>query len=100
MTAPASSMTKRDAIIIYSWLILLTLVEVGVVWAGVSKEVGIIIMAGCTAGKVLMIGLYFMHLKHDRPVAWLLPGIPVLLAVLFVLALFPDIVYHLPLHFK
>jgi hypothetical protein len=40
-----------------------------------------------------------MHLKYDRRVAWLLPAIPVILAVIFVAALFPDLVYHLPLRF-
>jgi hypothetical protein len=43
----------------------------------------------------LLIALYFMHLKFDRRVVWLLPGIPVVLGIVFVLALFPDIVFHL-----
>lgn len=93
-------LTRREAIVVYIWLIVLTLVEVAVAWAGVSKPVGITLMAGTTIGKMLMIGLYFMHVKHDRPIAWLLPGIPLLLAVAFVLALFPDLVYHLPLRFQ
>ena len=41
-----------------------------------------------------LIALFFMHLKFDRPAVWLLPGIPVLLGIAFVLALFPDIVWH------
>ncbi len=100
MSAAVSTMTKRSALVIYSWLLILTLGEVALVMAGVSKLVGAILMAGTTAAKVLMIGLYFMHLKHDRPVAWLLPAIPLVLAVFFVAMLFPDLVYHLPLRFQ
>ncbi len=100
MNTATTGMTKRHAVIIYTWLVLLTLIEVGVAWTGVSKTIGIILMAGTTLGKVLMISLYFMHLKEDRPVAWFLPMIPVVLALLFVLALFPDLVYHLPLRFQ
>lgn len=93
-------MTKRSAFIIYGWLVVLTLLEVAIVWMGVPKEVGVVLMLGTTLGKVLMIGLYFMHIMHDRPVAWLLPVIPVALAIIFVVALFPDLVYHLPLMFR
>ncbi len=93
-------LTKKSAIVIYTWLVVLTLVEVLIVRAGVTKAVGAILMAGTTLGKTLMIGLYFMHIKHDRPIAWLLPAVPLVLAVLFVLALFPDLVYHLPLKFQ
>ena len=100
MSTQAEGMTKRHAVIIYSWLVLLTLIEVGVVWAGLSKTAGAILMGGTTLGKVLMIGLYFMHLKDDQPIAWLLPVIPVALAVFFVIALFPDLVFHLPLRFQ
>ena len=92
-------MSKRTAVIIYGWLVVLTLVEVLIVWGGVPKNSGVILMAGTTIGKTLMIGLFFMHIKHDRPIAWLLPGIPILLALAFVAALFPDLVYHLPLRY-
>lgn len=84
---------------IYIWLVVLTLLEVALVWGGASKTVGAILMAGTTLAKVMMIGLYFMHLKYDRRLAWLLPAIPVLLAAIFVAALFPDLVFHLPLRF-
>jgi heme/copper-type cytochrome/quinol oxidase subunit 4 len=93
-------MTKRDGLMIYGWLVALTLAEVAIVGAGVGRAVGVILMAGTTAAKLTMIGGFFMHMKHDRPIAWLLPAVPLLLAVLFVAALFPDLVYHLPLRFQ
>ena len=100
MNAMEMPLTKRRAIVIYGWLVILTLIEVAIVVVGVPKHAGAILMGGTTVAKVSMIGLYFMHIKNDRPVAWFLPAIPLVLAVLFVLALFPDLVYHLPLHFQ
>lgn len=99
MSNHVPTLTKRSAWVIYVWLVVLTLVEVGIVWMGIPRLAGTILMAGTTLGKLMMIGLYFMHVKNDRPVGWLLPVVPLLMAVLFVLGLFPDIVYHLPLRF-
>ena len=93
-------MTKKFGITLYIWLVGLTLAEVAIVAAGLSKAVGAILMAGTTVAKVLMIALHFMHLKQDRPIAWLLPIIPVVLAIFFVIVLFPDLVFHLPLTFQ
>jgi caa(3)-type oxidase subunit IV len=90
---------KRTAFLVYAWLVGLTLLEVGMVLLKLPKYAGVILMAGTTVGKMLMIALHFMHMKNDRAVAWLLPGIPVVLAVFFIGMLFPDLVYHLPLMF-
>jgi caa(3)-type oxidase subunit IV len=92
-------LTRREGFIVYSVLIILTLFEVGIVMAGIPKAAGALLMLGTTAGKVMLIVLYFMHMKSDKPLAWLLPAIPVALAVFFVIMLFPDLVYHLPLRF-
>lgn len=93
-------MTRRLGFFIYGWLVGLTLAEVAIVSMGLSKPVGAILMTATTAAKVLMIAVHFMHLKNDRPIAWLLPVIPLVLAALFLVALFPDLVYHLPLRFE
>lgn len=91
---------KRTLIFIYAWLVGLTLAEVGIVVVGIPKTAGALLMGGTTLAKVLMIALHFMHMKHDRPLIWLLPAIPVVLALFFVTMLFPDLVWHLPLMFK
>ncbi|MCG3205548.1 MAG: hypothetical protein KCHDKBKB_02270 [Elusimicrobia bacterium] len=91
---------KKTATLIYIWLVGLTLAEVAIAFVNMPKLAGTILLGGTTLAKTLMIGLYFMHLKHDRPVAWLLPVVPVLLAILFTAVLFPDMVYHLPLSFQ
>lgn len=82
---------------IYLWLMVLTVLEVGIVWIDWPKTAGMILLVGSALSKAALIALYFMHLKFDRPAVWLLPGIPMILALLFVAALFPDIVFHLTL---
>ncbi len=94
-----STLTRREGWTVYTILVVLTLLEVGFVALGLPKMAGVVLMLGTTAGKVLLIVLYFMHMKSDTRLAWLLPVIPVALAVFFVLMLFPDLVYHLPLQF-
>lgn len=93
-------LNKRSALIVYGWLVVLTVLEVVVIWSGMPKQAGLIVMGLTTLSKVMMIGLYFMHVMHDRPIAWLLPAVPVVLGIIFVVALFPDLVYHLPLIFQ
>lgn len=82
---------------IYGWLIALTVLEVGVVLAGWPRTAIAVFLVATALAKALLIALYFMHLKFDRRWVWLLPGIPVAIGIVFVLALFPDIVFHLTL---
>ena len=93
MTAPHP--TARTYLAIYGWLIGLTALEVGVVLAGWPQGAMVTLLVATALAKALLIALYFMHLRFDRPVVWLLPGIPVALGIIFVLALFPDVVFHL-----
>jgi caa(3)-type oxidase subunit IV len=87
--------TASTYLVIYGWLLGLTILEVGVVLAGWPRGAIIAILIATALAKALLIALYFMHLKFDRPLVWLLPGIPVVLGIIFVLALFPDVVFHL-----
>ena len=87
--------TARTYVVIYGWLIGLTALEVGVVLAGWPQGAIVTLLVATALAKALLIALYFMHLKFDRPVVWLLPGIPVVLGIVFVLALFPDVVFHM-----
>ncbi len=92
---PTTHPTARTYLAIYGWLIGLTILEVGVVLAGWPRGAIVTLLVSTALAKALLIALYFMHLKFDRPIVWLLPGIPVVLGIVFVLALFPDVVFHL-----
>ena len=93
--AVARHPTAGTYLVIYGWLIGLTVVEVGVVLAGWPQGAIVTLLISTALAKALLIALYFMHLKFDRPVVWLLPGIPVVIGIAFILALFPDVVFHL-----
>jgi caa(3)-type oxidase subunit IV len=90
MTSP----TAGTYLAIYGWLLGLTMLEIGVVLAGWPRGAIAIFLGSAALAKALLIALYFMHLKFDRRLIWLLPGIPVAMGLVFVLALFPDIVFH------
>lgn len=94
MTAPTHP-PARTYLAIYGWLLGLTVLEVGIVLAGWPAGAIVTLLIATALAKALLIALYFMHLKLDRPVVWLLPGIPVVLGLAFILALFPDLVFHL-----
>lgn len=87
--------TARTCLTIYGWLLGLTILEVGVVLAGWPQGAIVTVLIAAAPAKALLIALYFMHLKFDHPAVWWLPGIPVVLGIAFVLALFPDLVFHL-----
>ena len=91
----AAQPTARTYLAIYGWLIGLTALEVGVVMAGWPAGAIVTLLISTALAKAVLIALYFMHLKFDQPVVWLLPGIPMVLGGAFVLALFPDVVFHL-----
>lgn len=80
---------------IFGWLLGLTALEVGVVMADWPRAAIVTLLVATAMAKALLIALFFMHLKFDRWTVWLLPGVPVLLALLFVGMLFPDLVFHL-----
>lgn len=100
LNTSSSVSTKRSLAYNYIWLVVLTLLEVVVVRMDPPKLMAAILMGATTFTKTMIIGLDFMHIKYDRPIAWLLPLIPIFLAIIFVIALFPDLVYHLPLRFQ
>ncbi len=79
----------------FAWLAGLTLLEIGTVYLGLPHHALVILIVGTALGKALLIGLFFMHLKFENRLVWLLPGIPVLFAIFFILMVFPDIASHL-----
>lgn len=87
--------TIKSYLGIFAWLVILTIIEIAAANLNISKQALAVFLIGTAVAKVLLIVLYFMHLKFESRWIWLLPGIPMLLAVFFVLMLFPDIVYHL-----
>jgi cytochrome c oxidase subunit IV len=91
-----SHLSARNYIAIYVWLLVLTAVEIFVAMSGWPQRAIVIGLVSSSIAKALLIALYFMHLRFDRRIVWLLPGLPLMLGFGFILALFPDIVLHWP----
>lgn len=86
---------KKTYLWVFGWLVAFTVLELWVASAGLRREVLITALLASTAGKAALIALYFMHLKFEGRLVWLLPVIPVCFIVLFVFGLFPDVAWHL-----
>ena len=87
--------------VIFGWLILFTIVELVAAGASAMPRSWVVgILLGTALGKAILIALYFMHLKFEGPLVWLLPGIPLFFIIFFVLGLVPDIAWHLTGNFR
>lgn len=90
-----TSPTAKTYLTIFGWLAFLTLLEIGAASLGLPRAPLALFLVATAIAKATLIALYFMHLRFEHRFVWLLPCIPVLIALVFILALFPDIVFHL-----
>lgn len=89
------SPTSKTYAAIFGWLAFLTVLEIGAASLGLPRVPLAIFLVATSIAKATLIALYFMHLRFEHRFVWFLPCIPVLIALVFILALFPDIVFHL-----
>jgi cytochrome c oxidase subunit 4 len=78
-------------IVIFWWLLALTIIEVGVIYMPLAKLVIAILLVGLALSKASLVAMYFMHLKFERATLGLIAVTPLLLCVLLVFALLPDL---------
>ncbi len=90
----SSTSHTKQYLVAFGWLVALTVFEIAVASMHFPRAVLAILLVGSSLGKAMLIGLYFMHLKFESRLMWVLPGVPVVFAILFVFGIFPDIVYH------
>ena len=87
-------MTKKY-VWVFVWLVVFTALELYAVNLGLPRHTMVAALLATAAGKAILIALYFMHLKSEGLLVWLLPLIPLFFAVFLVCGLFPDIAWHL-----
>ena len=79
---------------IFITLVVLTVVTVGVAFLGIKQEWQKVLLALAIASvKASFVVLYFMHLKFEGKLIYLILLIPVFLCFVLVIALIPDIVH-------
>ena len=77
---------------VFGWLVGLTVIEVGFVYLHLPRKVLATLLIGSSVAKAALVAMFFVHLKFEARLVHSLAILPVLMALLFLAALFPDIV--------
>ena len=78
---------------IFGLLVVLTIVTVAVAFIHIQSEAVKVLLALTIASiKAAFVALFFMHLKFEGKMIYFIVGVPLVLTVILVAALFPDIV--------
>ena len=85
---------KVNYVAIFLLLVLLTVVTVAVAFVHIESEIIKVLVALVIASiKAAFVCLFFMHLKFEGKLIYLILIVPLMLTVLLVCALIPDIVH-------
>lgn len=86
----AASDNHPNYILVWLGLAVLTAVEVGVAFLPWSKTIILLLLVGLAVWKALLVALYFMHLKYEKPPLRILALAPLPLAVILVMAVITE----------
>jgi caa(3)-type oxidase subunit IV len=81
---------KRPYMWVFLWLAVLTAIEVGVANLAFNKTLQIILLAILAVGKVLLVALFYMHLRYDKSILAIIGGFPFFLAMVMALIILAD----------
>lgn len=81
---------KRPYMWVFLWLAILTAIEVGVASLGFYKPLQITILAVLAGAKAVLVALFYMHLRYDKPILAIIGGFPFFLAVVMALIILAD----------
>jgi cytochrome c oxidase subunit IV len=83
--------------LIFGVLVVLTGITVAVAFIEIKSEIVKVLLALAIASiKASAVAFFFMHLKFEGKLIYLILIVPLLLCILLVCALIPDIVYGAP----
>ncbi|MEE9136958.1 MAG: cytochrome C oxidase subunit IV family protein [candidate division NC10 bacterium] len=77
-------------IAIFWWLLVLTILEVAVIYAPMAKLIIVILLIGMALSKASLVAMYFMHLRFEPRALGIIALVPLILCVFLVLMLLPD----------
>ena len=81
----------RTYILVFSGLAVLTGMTVGLSYTGLSEGVRMFGAFTIATIKALLVAVIFMHLKYENRLLAVFAIVPVILAIVFILAISPDI---------
>ena len=92
MTSEAHS--TSNYIKIFWILLVLTIVEVAIVYLGLPRMLLVALLVIFAVWKAALVAMHFMHLKFERRTLAIVAIIPFVLCVFLILMLLPDIFPH------
>ena len=87
----ATAHKNPNYILIFWWLLALTILEIGVIYTPLTKLVIGTLLVGLALSKAALVALYFMHLRFEPRTLGVIVLTPLFLCVLLVFALLPDL---------
>ncbi len=79
---------------VFWWLLVLTVLEIAVIYTPLAKMAIAILLVSMAISKATLVALYFMHLKFERATLALVALSPFLLCLFLIFMLTPDIFPH------
>jgi cytochrome c oxidase subunit 4 len=79
---------------VFWWLLVLTIIEIGVIYLPIVKMAIAIMLIVLAVTKAALVALFFMHLKFERITLGWIALSPFILCVFLILMLLPDIFPH------
>ena len=92
MTSAAHS--TSNYIKIFWILLVLTIVEVAIVYLGLPKMLLVALLIIFAVWKASLVAMHFMHLKFEKRTLAIVAIVPFVLCVFLILMLLPDIFPH------
>ena len=80
---------------IFWWLLALTIVEVGVVYAHLPKITMVAALILMALLKAFLVAWNFMHLRFEKAALVAVVGLPLCLLIILLLGLMPDIAHRI-----
>ena len=88
---------KVPYFLVFGTLVVLTIVTVAVAFLDIHNELVKVLLALTIASiKASAVALFFMHLKFEGKLIYLIFFVPLLLCVLMIVALIPDLIFSNP----
>ena len=91
-----SHVNRKEYWIIFAWLTLLTVLEVGLVYIpGISKVLMVIGLFSLAIVKATLVALFFMHLRHETRILRLNIAIPMAVPMFYALVLVTEALWRM-----
>jgi cytochrome c oxidase subunit 4 len=76
--------------IIFWWLLALTILEIAVIYLDIHRLFIIILLVGFALAKAALVAMYFMHLKYEKATLAMIAVTPLIICLFLILMLLPD----------